>query len=158
MLTKSALLAAGKDEQPKVYEYPFQTDNFITTQSNLLSHFALNSTKKCIQSTYNYNVHSRTALGYVTIKTPAFPLKLTFQGYTSSESCCDKGYLYVSSSANTTSGTCVYSGSYQSAIQTATTTLSANTTYYLNFRYYKDSSVHKLDDRFYIYSLKFERA
>lgn len=158
MLTRSAMLASDSGKWPRTYEYPFAADDFITTWSNLLSHFAIDSTNRRIRSTYNYNVDSRTALGYLQITTPSFPLKLTFRGYTSSESCCDKGYLYASSSANTTSGTLVYSGSAQSSIQTATTTLSANTTYYLNFRYKKDGSVHRNDDRFYIYSLTFERA
>lgn len=157
----SMLTIPGGDKWPKEYNYPFKADNFIKDWSTLFpADFTLNASKQCIQSNSNYNVSQSHARGYLKIHTPNFSVKFTFTGYTSSERSYDWGSVYVSTStANLENGTQVYKGSgSNSSPSSYSTTLNANTDYYINFTYRKDSSGNSGDDRFYIYGLKFERA
>lgn len=112
--------------------------------------------------------HSSTGWAYLQFTTPNRATTLSVQAYTSSESNWDFGAVYVGTaiyrptSSNIKSGTTDGKGTYlyrgsgsNSSYSTYTMTLSANTTYYINLVYSKDSSGASNSDRFYVKNITF---
>ena len=112
--------------------------------------------------------HSSTGWAYLKFTTPNKATTLSVQAYTSSENNWDFGAVYVGTAiyhptysairSGTTDGkgTYLYSGSgANSSYSTYSMTLSANTTYYINLVYSKDSSGSVSSDRFYVRNITF---
>lgn len=112
--------------------------------------------------------HSSTGWAYLKFTTPNRATTLSVQAYTSSENNWDFGAVYVGtaifhpkysdirSGATDGQGTYLYSGSgANSSYSTYSMTLSANTTYYINLVYSKDSSGSSNSDRFYVRNITF---
>lgn len=106
----------------------------------------------------SYNINNGISRGYVEVKTIC-ACKVTVVYSISAEGADYGGCIVTEGAPNTTftkgnltSANFFYKGG-KSANQTATYTLAANKTYYLNFGYAKDGSVHSNDDRFYIHSI-----
>lgn len=116
----------------------------------------------------SYNVNNGSSYGYIKFTTPNRSTTLSVQAYTSSESNYDFGAVYVGTKSyrptrsQIKSGTTDGYGSYlvrtsgkSSSYSNYSVTLNANTTYYINLMYAKDSSGHTGNDRFYIRNITF---
>lgn len=128
------------------------------------SNFEVSSGK--IQSGSNsYNVDSGFSLGHIEIDTPDFESNLSITYSISSESEWDYGIVLLSTTEQSLTSNirdsipldCTelirVSGIVSSA--TYTTTLAANTHYYVYFAYTKDSSYNSDNDRFYIENISY---
>lgn len=114
----------------------------------------------------SYNKNSGTSYGYIKLTTKE-QCTLSVTGYVSSESNYDFGGVYVGSKiykptqSQAKNGTTDSAGTYlirQSGSNSSkeyTMTLTANTTYYLNFFYVKDSSSNSNSDRFFVSKIQY---
>ena len=114
----------------------------------------------------SYNVNSGTSYGYIKLTTKE-QCTLSVTCYVSSESNYDFGGVYVGSKiykptqSQAKNGTTDSAGSYlirQSGSNSSkeyTMTLTANTTYYLNFFYVKDGSNNSNSDRFFVSKIQY---
>jgi hypothetical protein len=153
--------------------YPFDAASYSSfTLDNLVdgSNFEISSAANAIISgSSSYNVNNGKSIGYIEFTTPEEETELSVSCYTSSESNYDFGGAYIGTAIYTPSsysdlrnqktdgnGSWLYTGSGTNTSPTEyTTTLQANTKYYLQFYYMKDGSSNKNDDRFYITNIKF---
>ena len=148
--------------------YPFEFDSTIDT-SKLIdgNNFIVNSNLNAITNgPKSWHVSSGSSYGYFKIHTPNESTTFSVTAYVSSEGNYDFGGCYVgtqiynasrdaiTSSATDGHGKWVFmnSSSYES---TCTTTLEANTDYYIQFYYTKDSSGNSGEDRVIIKNIKF---
>ena len=148
--------------QDRYAETPFEEANIVGLDLSRLvdgTNFELDNTR--IRSgSASYNVANGISRGYVEVKTLC-KCTLTVTYSISSQSSYDFGGCIVTENAPNTTFTYANlkaanffykSGSYSN--QTATYTLAANKTYYLNFGYAKNASTNTGDDRFYIQSIR----
>lgn len=148
--------------------YPFKFDSTIDT-SKLIdgSNFIINSNLNAITNgPKSYHVASGKSFGYFKIHTPNKSTTFSVTAYVSSESNYDFGGCYVgtqiynagrdaiTSSATDGHGKWVFMNS-NSSESTYTTTLDADTDYYIQFYYTKDSSGNSGEDRVIIKNMKF---
>ena len=148
--------------------YPFEFDSTIDT-SKLIdgSNFIINKNLNAITNgPKSYHVNSGSSYGYFKIHTPNKSTTFSVTAYVSSESNYDFGGCYVgtqiynadrgaiTSSATDGHGKWVFMNS-NSSESTYTTTLEANTDYYIQFYYTKDSSGNSGEDRVIIKNIKF---
>lgn len=114
----------------------------------------------------SYNKNSGTSYGYIKLTTKE-QCTLSVTGYVSSESNSDFGGVYVGSKiykptqSQAKNGTADSTGTYlirQSGSNSSkeyTMTLTANTTYYLNFFYVKDSSSNSNSDQIFVSKIQY---
>ena len=148
--------------------YPFEFDSTIDT-SKLIdgNNFIVNSNLNAITNgPKSYHINSGSSYGYFKIHTPNESTTFSVTAYVSSESNYDFGGCYVgtqiynasrdaiTSSATDGHGKWVFMNS-NSSESTYTTTLEANTDYYIQFYYTKDSSGNSGEDRVIIKNIKF---
>lgn len=148
--------------------YPFEFDSTIDT-SKLIdgNNFIVNSNLNAITNgPKSYHVNSGSSYGYFKIHTPNKSTTFSVTAYVSSESNYDFGGCYVgtqiynanrdaiTSSATDGHGKWVFMNS-NSSESTYTTTLDADTDYYIQFYYTKDSSGNSGEDRVIIKNIKF---
>ena len=148
--------------------YPFEFDSTIDT-SKLIdgNNFIVNSNLNAITNgPKSYHVNSGSSYGYFKIHTPNESTTFSVTAYVSSEGNYDFGGCYVgtqiynasrdaiTSSATDGHGKWVFMNS-NSSESTYTTTLEANTDYYIQFYYTKDSSGNSGEDRVIIKNIKF---
>lgn len=154
---------------------------FSNVESTLLDNdnFAIDTDKKCLYSKKAYNVDNGISTGYIHIPTNTFnedrTLKVSVR--TNAESNWDTGVILVGNANYTitdsfrrteTEGseitlisnkyTLLYN-SYskrETAFRTVSTTLKANTEYYIIFVYTKDSSGNNSEDKMFIQSIDIE--
>lgn len=148
--------------------YPFEFDSIIDT-SKLIdgNNFIVNSNLNAITNgPKSYHVNSGSSYGYFKIHTPNKSTTFSVTAYVSSESNYDFGGCYVgtqiynanrdaiTSSVTDGHGKWVFMNS-NSSESTYTTTLEANTDYYIQFYYTKDNSGNSGEDRVIIKNIKF---
>jgi len=143
--------------------YPYTDQDSILSTLVDGTNFIINSDLSAITSgSSSYNVDSGTSYGHLVIQ-PTVETTLSVTGYVSSEGNFDFGAVYVGTQiykptqAQLKSKTTDSNGSYlfvqsgnSNSSTTYTTTLSANTLYYINFCYAKDSSSNSGSDRLII--------
>lgn len=154
---------------------------FSKVESTLLDNdnFAIDTNKKCLYSKKAYNVNSGISTGYIHIPANTFDgdrtLKVSVR--TNAESSWDTGVILVGNSNYTIIGTfrrneeegseiTLNSNSYlllynsygksETAFRTVSTTLKANTEYYIIFAYTKDGSGNSNEDKMFIESIDIE--
>lgn len=148
--------------------YPFEFDSTIDT-SKLIdgSNFIINSNLNAITNgPKSYHVANGSSYGYFKIHTPNESTTFSVTAYVSSEGNYDLGGCYVGTQiynadrSAITSSTTDGHGKWvfmkgNSSQGTYTTTLDANTDYYIQFYYTKDSSGDSGEDRIVIKNIKF---
>ena len=148
--------------------YPFEFDSTIDT-SKLIdgSNFIINKNLNAITNgPKSYHVASGSSYGYFKIHTPNKSTTFSVTAYVSSESNYDFGGCYVGTQIYNASRDAIKSSTTDghgkwlfmndnSSQGTYTTTLDANTDYYIQFYYTKDSSGDSGEDRVVIKNIKF---
>ena len=157
-------------------------NNYVFTylQSTLLDNdnFAIDTDKKCLYSKKAYNVYYGISTGYIHISANTFDsdrtLKVSVR--TNAESRFDTGVILVGNANYTITGifkrneeegseitliskyTLLYNsnGKSETAFRTVSTTLKANTEYYIIFAYTKDGSGDDYEDKMFIQSIDIE--
>lgn len=154
---------------------------FSKVESTLLDNdnFAIDTNKKCLYSKKAYNVNNGISTGYIHIPSNTFnedrSLKVSVR--TNAESRWDTGVILVGNANYTITDTfsrtedegseiTLISNKYtllynsmrksETAFRTVSTTLKANTEYYIIFAYTKDSSVNNNEDAMFIQSIDIE--
>lgn len=154
---------------------------FSNVESTLLdnNNFAIDTDKKCLYSKKAYNVDNGISTGYIHIPANTFDedrtLKVSVR--TNAESNWDTGAILVGNANYTINGsfrrnetegseitlisnkyTLLYNSNSKSevAFRTVSTTLKANTEYYIIFAYTKDSSGNNNEDKMFIQSIDIE--
>ena len=154
---------------------------FSHVESTLLDNdnFAIDTDKKCLYSKKAYNVDNGISTGYIHIPANTFgedrTLKVSVR--TNAESIWDTGAILVGNANYTITGafrrpeeegseislvsnkyTLLYNsnGKNETAFRTVSTTLKANTEYYIIFAYTKDSSGNNNEDKMFIQSIDIE--
>ena len=155
---------------------------FSKVESTLLDNdnFAIDTDKKCLYSKKAYNVNNGISTGYIHIPTNTFDedrtLKVSVR--TNAESSWDTGVILVGNANYTITGTfsrsegegseiTLISNKYtllynsngngsEVAFRTVSTTLKANTEYYIIFAYTKDASGNNNEDKMFIQSIDIE--
>lgn len=153
---------------PADLSYPFEFDSTIDT-SKLIdgSNFIINKNLNAITNgPKSWHVNSGSSYGYFKIHTPNESTTFSVTAYVSSEGNYDFGGCYVGTQIYNASrdaikstttdghGKWVFMNS-NSSESTYTTTLEANTDYYIQFYYTKDSSGDSGEDRIIIKNMKF---
>lgn len=148
--------------------YPFEFDSTIDT-SKLIdgSNFIINKNLNAITNgPKSWHVNSGSSYGYFKIHTPNESTTFSVTAYVSSEGNYDFGGCYVGTQIYNASrdaikstttdghGKWVFMNS-SSSKSTYTTTLEANTDYYIQFYYTKDGSGDSGEDRIIIKNMKF---
>lgn len=148
--------------------YPFEFDSTIDT-SKLIdgSNFIINNDLNAITSgPKSYHVNSGSSYGYFKIHTLNKSTTFSITAYVSSESTHDCGGCYVGTQIYNASRDAIKSATTDghgnwvfvnsnSSVSTYTTILDANTDYYIQFYYTKDSSDNRGEDRIIIKNMKF---
>lgn len=158
-------------------------NNYIFTnlQSTLLDNdnFAIDTDKKCLYSKKAYDVNSGISTGYIHIPATTYDsdrtLKVSVR--TNAERTYDTGIILVGNSnytvvstynhdisegstvtLNSNTYTLLYNsyGKSEIAFRTVSTTLKANTEYYIIFAYTKDGSGNNNEDKMFIESIDIE--
>lgn len=153
---------------------------FYSVESTLLDNdnFAIDTNKKCLYSKKAYNVNNGISTGYIHIPANTFnkdrTLKVSVR--TNAESNWDTGVILVGNANFTITGTfkrneeegseitliskytLLYNsnGKNETAFRTVSTTLKANTEYYIIFAYTKDNSGNNNEDKMFIESIDIE--
>lgn len=154
---------------------------FTNLQSTLLDNdnFAIDTDKKCLYSKKAYNVNSGVSTGYIHIPANTYDsdrtLKVSVR--TNAERTYDTGIILVGNSnytvvstynhdiiegstvtLNSNIYTLLYNsyGKNETAFRTVSTTLKANTEYYIIFAYTKDGSGNSYEDKMFIESIDIE--
>lgn len=155
---------------------------FSKVESTLLdnNNFDIDTDKKCLYSKKAYNVNNGISTGYIHIPANTFnenrTLKVSVR--TNSESTWDTGVILVGNVNYTVSSQLKYqdvaegsivtlnSNTYtllynsynkrETAFRTVSTTLKANTEYYIIFAYTKDNSGNENEDKMFIQSIDIE--
>ena len=154
---------------------------FYSVESTLLdnNNFAIDTDKKCLYSKKAYNVSSGISTGYIHIPANTFEgdrtLKISVR--TNAEKNYDIGVILVGNAnhvissnyrpydaegntvtLNSNKYTLLYNsyGKSEAAFRTVSTTLKANTEYYIIFAYTKDSSGDSNEDKMFIESIDIE--
>ena len=153
---------------------------FSYVESTLLDNdnFAIDTDKKCLYSKKAYNVNNGISTGYIHIPANTFDedraLKVSVR--TNAESNWDTGVILVGNANYTITGsfkrtekegseitilnkyTILYNSfqKNEAAFRTVSTTLKANTEYYIIFAYTKDSSANGVEDAMFIQSIDIE--
>lgn len=154
---------------------------FSNVESTLLDNdnFAIDTDKKCLYSKKAYNVNNGISTGYIHIPANTFDedrtLKVSVR--TNAESAWDTGVILVGNANYTITGTfrrneeegseitlisnkyiLLYNGrgKNEATFRTVSTTLKANTEYYIIFAYTKDSSGNRNEDKMFIESIDIE--
>lgn len=154
---------------------------FSHVESTLLdnNNFAIDTDKKCLYSKKAYNVDNGISTGYIHIPANTFDedrtLKVSVR--TNAESNWDTGAILVGNANYTINGsfrrnetegseitlisnkyTLLYNSNSKNevAFRTVSTTLKANTEYYIIFAYTKDSSGNNNEDKMFIQSIDIE--
>ena len=155
---------------------------FSNVESTLLDNdnFAIDTDKKCLYSKKAYNVNNGISTGYIHIPANTFDedrtLKVSVRTY--AEANWDTGVILVGNANYTindtferteTEGSEVtivsnkytllynsYGNENETAFRTVSTTLKANTEYYIIFAYTKDSSGNNAEDKMFIESIDIE--
>lgn len=157
---------------------------FSNVESTLLDNdnFAIDTDKKCLYSKKAYNVDNGISTGYIHIPANTFDgdraLKVSVR--TNAESRWDTGVILVGNANYTITGTfrrtetegsevtlvsnkytLLYNsfssiGKNEIAFRTVSTTLKANTEYYIIFAYTKDTSGNSNEDAMFIESIDIE--
>lgn len=154
---------------------------FSKVEAHLLDNdnFAIDTDKKCLYSKKAYNVSDGISTGYIHIPTNTFnedrTLKVSVR--TNAEPGWDTGVILVGNANYTITGyfkrneeegseitlisniyTLLYNsnGKNETAFRTVSTTLKANTEYYIIFAYTKDSSDNANEDKMFIQSIDIE--
>ena len=154
---------------------------FSNVESTLLDNdnFAIDTDKKCLYSKKAYNVNNGISTGYIHIPANTFSndrtLKVSVR--TNAEAAWDTGVILVGNANYTINGTfrrtetegseiTLISNKYtllynsfqkrEAAFRTVSTTLKANTEYYIIFAYTKDSSGNNNEDAMFIQSIDIE--
>lgn len=154
---------------------------FSKVESTLLdnNNFDIDTDKKCLYSKKAYNVNNGISTGYIHIPANTFnenrTLKVSVR--TNSESNWDTGVILVGNANYTITGTFkrneeegseitlisnkytfLYNsrGKSETAFRTVSTTLKANTEYYIIFAYTKDNSGNNNEDKMFIQSIDIE--
>ena len=154
---------------------------FSHVESILLDNdnFAIDTGKKCLYSKKAYNVNDGISTGYIHIPANTFDedraLKVSVR--TNAEASWDTGVILVGNANYTINGTfrrtetegsevTIVSNKYtllytsfgknETAFRTVSTTLKANTEYYIIFAYTKDSSGNNNEDKMFIQSIDIE--
>lgn len=153
---------------PADLSYPFEFDSTIDT-SKLIdgSNFIINKNLNAITNgSKSWHVNSGSSYGYFKIHTPNESTTFSVTAYVSSEGNYDFGGCYVGTQIYNASrdaikstttdghGKWVFMNS-SSSKSTYTTTLEANTDYYIQFYYTKDGSGDSGEDRIIIKNMKF---
>lgn len=151
---------------------------FSHVESTLLgnNNFAIDTGKKCLYSKKAYNVDNGISTGYIHIPTNTFNEDMTLKVSvrTNAESNWDTGVILVGNANYTITGTfkrneeegseiilisnkytLLYNsrGKSETAFRTVSTTLKANTEYYIIFAYTKDNSGNSNEDKMFIQSI-----
>lgn len=154
---------------------------FSHVTSTLLDNdnFAIDTDKKCLYSKKAYNVNNGISTGYIHIPANTFDTDRTLNVSvrTNAETTYDTGVILVGNTNYTVSYILKYQGiegatvtlnsnsytllynSYkkrETAFRTVSTTLKANTEYYIIFAYTKDSSGNNNEDKMFIQSIDIE--
>lgn len=154
---------------------------FSNVESTLLDNdnFAIDTNKKCLYSKKAYNVNNGISTGYIHIPANTFnedrTLKVSVR--TNAESGWDTGVILVGNANYTITGyfrrnegegseitlisnkyILLYNskGKNETAFRTVSTTLKANTEYYIIFAYTKDNSGNNNEDKMFIQSIDIE--
>lgn len=155
---------------------------FSHIESTLLDNdnFAIDTDKKCLYSKKAYNVNNGISTGYIHIPANTFDedraLKVSVR--TNAEASYDTGVILVGNanytvstapfkrtntegselSLNSNTYTLLYNsyGKIETAFRTVSTTLKANTEYYIIFAYTKDGSGNSKEDKMFIQSIDIE--
>ena len=154
---------------------------FSHVESTLLdnNNFAIDTDKKCLYSKKAYNVNNGISTGYIHIPANTFDedrtLKVSVR--TNAESRWDTGVILVGNAnytindffrctetedseitLNSNKYTLLYNSfdKSETAFRTVSTTLKANTEYYIIFAYIKDSSGNDNEDKMFIQSIDIE--
>lgn len=154
---------------------------FSKVESTLLDNdnFAIDSNEKCLYSKKAYNVNNGISTGYIHIPANTFnedrTLKVSVR--TNAERTYDTGIILVGNSnytvvntynhdisegstvtLNSNKYTLLYNsyGKSETAFRTVSTTLKANTEYYIIFAYTKDGSGNNNEDKMFIQSIDIE--
>lgn len=148
--------------------YPFEFDSTIDT-SKLIdgSNFIINKNLNAITNgPKSYHVSSGSSYGYFKIHTPNESTTFSVTAYVSSEGNYDFGGCYVGTQIYNASRDAIKSSitdghgkwlfmNSNSSQRTYTTTLDADTDYYIQFYYTKDNSGDSGEDRVIIKNMKF---
>lgn len=154
---------------------------FSKVESTLLdnNNFAIDTDKKCLYSKKAYNVNNGISTGYIHISANTFSNDMTLKVSvrTNAEGAWDTGVILVGNVNYTVSSVLKHQGvegsivtlnsntytllynSYnkrETAFRTVSTTLKANTEYYIIFAYTKDSSGNENEDKMFIQSIDIE--
>lgn len=154
---------------------------FSHVESTLLynNNFAIDTDKKCLYSKKAYNVNNGISIGYIHIPANTFneDMALKVSVRTNAESGWDTGVILVGNANFTITGTfkrneeegseitlisnkytLLYNsrGKSETAFRTVSTTLKANTEYYIIFAYTKDDSGNNNEDKMFIESIDIE--
>lgn len=154
---------------------------FSHVESTLLdnNNFAIDTGKKCLYSKKAYNVNNGISTGYIHIPANTFNEDMTLKASvrTNAESRWDTGVILVGNANYTITDsfkrnegegseitlisnkyTLLYNsnGKNETAFRTVSTTLKANTEYYIIFAYTKDSSNNNNEDKMFIESIDIE--
>lgn len=154
---------------------------FSHVESTLLdnNNFAIDTGKKCLYSKKAYNVNNGISTGYIHIPTNTFNKDMTLKVSvrTNAETNWDTGVILVGNANYTITGTfkrneeegseitlisnkytLLYNsrGKNETAFRTVSTTLKANTEYYIIFAYTKDNSGNNNEDKMFIESIDIE--
>ena len=154
---------------------------FSHVESTLLDNdnFAIDTNKKCLYSKKAYNVNNGISTGYIHIPTNTFNEDMTLKVSvrTNAETRWDTGVILVGNSNYTINGTfkrnetegseitlilnkytLLYNsnGKNETGFRIVSTTLKANTEYYIIFAYTKDDSGNNNEDKMFIQSIDIE--
>ena len=154
---------------------------FSNVESTLLDNdnFAIDTDKKCLYSKKAYNVNNGISTGYIHIPANTFGNDMTLKVSvrTNAEANWDTGVILVGNANYTINGTfkrtetegsevTIVSNKYtilynsfqksETVFRTVSTTLKANTEYYIIFAYTKDSSGNNNEDKMFIQSIDIE--
>ena len=155
---------------------------FSNVESTLLDNdnFAIDTDKKCLYSKKAYNVNNGISTGYIHIPADLFNIDKTLKVSvrTNAEASYDTGVILVGNANYTVSSnlrcgsiaegvitnlnsntyTLLYNsyGKAETAFRTVSTTLKANTEYYIIFAYTKDASSNIGEDKMFIESIDIE--
>lgn len=165
---------------PRITDHANFANNYVFSHvtSTLLDNdnFAIDTDKKCLYSKKAYNVNSGISTGYIHIPANMFntdrTLKVSVR--TNAESNFDTGVILVGNTnrvvvsllkyyevegTTTSDNYLMLYNSYninETKFRTVSTTLKANTEYYIIFAYTKDSSSDRNEDKMFIESIDIE--
>lgn len=168
--------------QVRITEHANFSNNYVFSHvtSTLLDNdnFAIDTDKKCLYSKKAYNVNNGISTGYIHIPANVFDSDITLKVSvrTNAEKSHDVGVILVGNSNYTVASnyipryesstvtlnsklyTLLYTsyGKNETAFRTVSTTLKANTEYYIIFAYTKDDSGNTNEDKMFIESIDIE--